>query len=103
MARKDRYVLYCRNQLNDKRDIMSQNGIVGVFSLRTNLRGDKRVLKFKLKFLNLLELCSSSDDIEILTDKSFEEDIRGEIDFYIVKVSIDSIEEVYQVQKLFNS
>lgn len=98
---KETFVVYCKNQINSHNPNLSENGIVGMFKLRDNVHGEKRVLKFKLKVLNLLEAESCSDYIEILNDLDVIENIKGEDNFITFQVNIGGICEEYQVQKLF--
>jgi len=98
---KDHFVIYCRRQLNSDNPNLSENGVLSTLKIAANLQGEKRVLTFKLKVLNILEAFSCSNDIEIINDKDVNNSIRDEFNFFTIEVKIDGIWEAYQVQKIF--
>jgi len=98
---KDTFVLYCKDQINSDIENVPETAIFGIFKVSEDLHGKKRVLKFMSKVLKLLELRTMSDDIEIINEVDFEEDICCEIDYYVLVIRSGGMEETYQIQKLF--
>ena len=104
MARNDKFVMYCKDQINSEDSNVSESGVFGMFKVSEDLRGKKRVLKFMSKCMELIELTMCDEVYEFCDEDGFEEAIRGEADFYEfgVVVGDSQIEYVIQVQKLFN-